>query len=88
MTDTEKALHILKQAGTLGIHSFLMNEYIGTDRAAARINELKNKGYTITTTPEKLNGSWGVRYFLSSPPPQKKIITYKFEGQTAIPIYG
>ncbi len=65
MTDCEKALMYLKQSGTTGVHSFDLNQLIGSTRSAARVNDLKAKGYKIASKREKRGDSYGVRYFLS-----------------------
>lgn len=81
VTDTDKTLEILRERGTRGIHSFHLNFLVGTIRAAARINDLKKQGYAISSTPEKMGHTWGVRYTLLEKPqetPKRK--TYIFEG--------
>ena len=65
MTDCEKCLMYLKQAGSIGVHSFDLNVLAGTSRSAARINDLKSKGYKIASKREKRGDAIGVRYFLS-----------------------
>ena len=64
MTDCEKCLLHLTSAGNKGIHSFTLNSLVGTFRVAARINDLKAKGYNITSIREKMGDAIGVRYFL------------------------
>lgn len=64
MTDTELALQALRNAGSRGVHSFDMNKIIGTDRASARVGDLKNAGHSISRVTEKRNGSLGCRWFL------------------------
>ena len=68
MTDTELTLQALQNAGNAGVHSFDLNRLVGTIRAAARVNDLKNLGYQITARPETLGNARGVRYFLVSSP--------------------
>lgn len=78
-TDVAKCLKILQRVGLYGIHSFHLNQEIGTTRCSARINDLKKKGYIITSTPERLGDAVGVRYFLNSSPvkeEKKKISGY------------
>ena len=62
--DTKKTLEILKERGSRGIHSFELNEAVGTFRCAARIRDLKNVGYNITSVREKLGDAYGARYTL------------------------
>ncbi len=68
MTDTDKTLLALKEAGPHGVHSFELNHIVGTIRAAARINDLKRKGYNISSVPERLGNAMGVRYILNAAP--------------------
>jgi hypothetical protein len=63
-TDTQKCLEALQRAGSEGVHSFHLNQIIGTTRAAARCQDLKDQGYNITSQWEKMGNSTGVRYFL------------------------
>lgn len=65
MTKIKLALQYLKQAGVSGIHSFELNQLLHTDRAAARIQDLKDQGYEIVSRNERMGRSWGVRYFLN-----------------------
>ncbi len=67
-TDTQKVLDILKDRGEKGIHSFHLNQLVGTTRAAARIQDLKDQGYSIYSKPERMGDSVGCRYFLSETP--------------------
>jgi len=64
MTDCEKALQILKERRSLGVHSFELNTLLGTTRSAARIQDLKDMGHSISSVPEKRGDSLGVRYYL------------------------
>ena len=88
-TKTQRTLEILKQSGDKGIHSFILNNLIGSTRSAARIQDLKDQGYSITSVFEKMNGSLGVRYFLrESPADDKENIENRpfkwvFEGNVA-----
>lgn len=64
MTQRETVLQALKDAGDTGIHSFDFLQ-VGIPRAAARIRELREMGYTISSVRERLNGeAEGVRYRL------------------------
>lgn len=76
-TDTAKVLKILQRSGMYGVHSFHLNQEVGTMRAAARILDLKKLGYDITSTPERLGDAVGVRYFLNSSPVSKPVVTQK-----------
>lgn len=93
--DVRKTLETLQQSGKAGVHSFDLNHIVGTTRAAARIQDLKELGYTITAISEVKNGCRGVRYFLgSSPTPTKqtsqKPIRWVFdtERNVATPVYA
>lgn len=87
-TDIQKTLELLRQAGPRGIHSFELNKLVGTDRAAARVRDLKEMGHAISRVTEKMNGSVGCRYFLVSEieKPIERPIRYIFKGNTAIPV--
>lgn len=66
--DTQKALKALQLAGAKGMHSFHLNHFIGTTRAAARIQDLKDMGYNITSKRERMGNTWGCRYYLMGQP--------------------
>lgn len=85
-TDIQKCLEILKRVDDKGVHSFLLNQELGTTRSAARINDLKNLGYSIISKKEKLGNSWGCRYFLSSPIENKP--KYIFDAERQVYYYG
>lgn len=80
-SDTAKCLKILQRVGLYGIHSFHLNQEIGTTRCAARIQDLEDLGYTIHSTPERLGDARGVRYTLGSSPitQEKKKPVYQFD---------
>ena len=84
LTDNEKALRALRQAGKDGIHSFALNKIIGTTRAAARINDLKKRGHTIASQPELLGHARGARYFLVSSPMEKQKPQYAFDASRQV----
>ena len=89
MTDVKKTLEILRNAGASGVHSFDLNRLVGTTRSAARIDDLKKLGYVITSKPEKMGDSRGVRYYLFENKKKVEAETVKpglrliFEGNTA-----
>lgn len=85
-SDTAKCLKILQRVGLYGIHSFHLNQEIGTTRCAARIQDLKDKGYTIHSTPERLGDAMGVRYTLGSSPVSqiKKEISGYFDNDRGV----
>ena len=64
LTQRDQVLLILQEAGERGVHSFeFLQGYL--PRVAARVNELRNMGHTITSTREKFQGkAAGVRYTL------------------------
>jgi hypothetical protein len=76
MTDNDLTLQILKLAGNNGVHSFDLNRQVGTIRAGARVCDLKKKGYSITSIPEKMGDAIGVRYFLNHSPIEKPKPSY------------
>lgn len=90
MTNCQKILAILKEAGETGIHSFDLIKRSGQYRAAARINDLKKEGFNIISLSEKRGDAHGCRYFLvenlKTNPPQHECITWRFEGNKAIPV--
>lgn len=74
MTQRERILSMLEEAGTRGVHSFtLVAEHM--PRGAAVICQLRKEGYEISSVSEPLNGNArGVRYRLNGstgvlPPP-------------------
>lgn len=85
---TIKILEILKERGEKGVHSFELIKLV-SPRCSARILDLKNQGYSITSVFEKMNGSLGVRYFLQESPSQDKKnnqnrpFKWVFEGNVA-----
>ncbi len=83
-TQTTRALHYLRQAGSSGIHSFDLNKLVGTTRIAARINDLKHLGYNITSVHERKGRSWGVRYVLRV----HKKLAYEFDAERQVFVYG
>lgn len=84
MKHLDKTLSILQQRGTRGIHSFELNHLVGTTRSAARIKDLKDLGYTISSIPEKYGDAIGVRYSLvSEPTVAKPQHTWDFSGNFA-----
>lgn len=77
-TKLNKTLDALKNA-PYGIHSFDLMKVAGTTRVAARINDLKKMGYSISSKRETLHGVEGCRYKLENHTPvtQKKAIRYE-----------
>lgn len=71
MTQRQKVLRLLKDAGRVGVHTFeLRAEYIGNP--SQRIAELEADGYVIRHTRERLHGkSRGSRYTLISQPQEE-----------------
>ncbi len=84
MTDVEQTLEILKEVGPTGIHSFELGNRVGTIRVAARVDDLKHKGYRIDTQREKLGNAWGVRYFLNYTPKPKTEMVFDEERKVYI----
>lgn len=66
MTQRERVLQMLRQAGSRGIHTFeLRREFVGNP--SQRIAELEAEGHRITHTRERLHGdAVGTRYRLVS----------------------
>ncbi len=79
MTQVAMTLQALKQAGNVGVHSFILNKIVGTIRGAARIDDLKKLGYMISSKPEKLGNARGARYFLLSSPMEKQKPQYRLD---------
>lgn len=74
MSQRTDILRWLEVAGPQGVHSFKLLSI--TPRYAARIHELKELGYEISSTPEKGDGDAnGVRYKLHPAPSEPP--TYK-----------
>lgn len=89
MTKTNLALQYLKQAGLSGVHSFDLNNLVGTTRAAARIRDLKDKGYSIASRLERRGRSWGKRYyFIGKPAPLGQVAEYRFDPGRQVFVYG
>lgn len=89
MTHTKLALYYLKEAGLTGIHSFDLNRLIGSTRAAARIQDLKDQGYSIASRLERRGRSWGKRYFFIGKANQtKRVAEYKFDPGRQVFVYG
>jgi len=80
-TDVDKTLQALRKAGSKGIHSFELNYIVGTTRSAARIQDLKDKGYRISSKPEKLGDSWGVRYSIEGDTEKKPNLIFDPDRQ-------
>lgn len=97
-TDLEKTLAVLKRVGPYGIHSFHLAREVGSTRVAARVDNLKNLGYIITSEPETLGDSRGCRYYLKSSPfkterqeiKQSKPVRWEIdkERNVAVPVYA
>lgn len=87
ITQRQKLLELLRKAGASGINSHDATYIYGIKQAPTRILELKEEGYEIHTTPPLKNRSviWTLTFV---PEQKKKIIDWRFEGNTAIPIYG
>lgn len=89
MTKTNLALQYLKQAGLAGAHSFDLNQLLHTDRAAARIQDLKDQGYSIASRIERRGHSWGKRYYLiGKPAPFGQVAEYRFDPGRQVFVYG
>lgn len=66
MSQRDRILEMLEQAGEKGVHSFEFYEQ-RMPRGAAVICDLRKEGYPIESVNEKYNGdAQGVRYFLRS----------------------
>ena len=81
MTNTQKILRLLQEAGSAGVHSFDIVRSVGTIRGAARINDLKKKGYKIISKGEKQGNAIGCRYFLASYLPKTEMRLVKENGR-------
>lgn len=66
MSQRDRILEMLEDAGERGVHSFEFYEQ-RMPRGAAVIHELKKEGHLIEARPERYQGdAQGVRYFLRS----------------------
>lgn len=63
LTQREKVLYALREAGKNGLHSFDIIRII-SHKAPARISELRKDGFNIISIIERKGESVGVRYFL------------------------
>ena len=70
MTQKQKILQYLKQAGTDGLNSYDADYSLHIKQAPARIWDLKQDGYTIVT---RTNADKSVNWILASSPVVKKI---------------
>ena len=85
---THLILQILKQCGNFGCHSFDLNSWAHTTRAAARIDDLKQLGHNIYTIHERKGRAWGVRYFLRNNLIQEGKPEYRFDSERQVFVYG
>ena len=90
-TKEYKTLQTLQRVGLYGIHSFHLMKEVGSTRVAARVNDLKKKGYLIDSKKETFGGVEGCRYTLrgkseGSTLKEKQITQYKFVGDYAVPM--
>ena len=90
-TKEYKTLEILQRVGLYGIHSFHLMKEVGSTRVAARVNDLKKKGYIIESKRETLGGVEGCRYYLKgkregAAVKEKPVVKYQFIGNYAVPI--
>lgn len=68
MTQRQRVLHLLREAGDRGVHSFEMIQ-LGIPRVAARVHELQQDGHTIRSERSRFQGTAeGSRYTLVSVP--------------------
>lgn len=86
MTQADRVLALLRNAGAAGVHSFeLRREPHLIANPSERIRELEAKGYTISASPpERLHGrALGVRYRLeATPAPETRLAV---ESRAAAP---
>lgn len=59
----QQILERLKEAGSIGVHSFDLNRNI-TWKSCTRISELRKDGWKINKRREKRGDAYGVRYVL------------------------
>lgn len=86
-SDTQKTLQILRERKSLGVHSFELNKLVGTTRSAARVQDLKDMGHSISAVREKMGDAVGVRYYLVSEkiePISPNGYRWTFKGNTAV----
>ena len=77
-TDCSKTLEALRNAGSLGVHSFDLNNIVGTNYSPRMVHDLKKAGYSITAVREKLGDAVGVRYFLNYFPVDRQKLTENY----------
>ena len=80
LTDLKLTLKLLQERGAKGIHSFELMSLVGTNRAAARIRDLRKLGYIIESKSEKRGESNGCRYTLATHQNIKQKV-YKFDRE-------
>ena len=80
MSDIQKTLDNLRAYGNKGCHSFVLMKLVGSTRVAARIEDLKKRGYRITSVPEEMDGTTGCRYFLYEDSPRKPQVVFNNDG--------
>ncbi len=72
MTQNDRMLQALREAGPAGLHSFVARRDLYIANPSQRINELRERGHHITAHAEKLHGSAiGTRYRLVSEAPRR-----------------
>ena len=87
MTKVQLTLKYLKEAGTNGITGLDLDRLVVQKRTAARIQDLEDMGYVISSTPIKQLHTLTRKYTLiSSPFPEHKPIQYEYRDNIAIPI--
>ena len=79
-TDIDKTLDILRTYKIKGVHSFILMKLVGSTRVAARIEDLKKRGYNIRSVPEKMDNALGCRYFLEEVRAVKPQIIFNPDG--------
>lgn len=65
MSQTAKVLKELREAGSIGVHSFYLRRRLFIANPSQRVAELEEMGHIIPGVPEKLHGqAVGARYTL------------------------
>ncbi len=63
MTQCDRILAMLREAGSFGVYSHVFYD-AHMPRFAARVRDLRDRGYEISANPERHHGVSGVRYRL------------------------
>lgn len=83
LTQKDKLLNALKDAGTIGVNSFHARQIAGL-QAPVRVQELQELGYQISSTK---NGDKSVTYRLVGIPDHARPFHYEYKDNTAFKVF-